>query len=159
LKEAVVRDLIIFLAKYLVYLLAAWTVVTGWYLRKDSSRSFIFWSIKLGLVLLIVTLIDLAINHVYPTSRPFVVEGIEPLIPHQADPSFPSTHAANAAVLATFIWRLHRGWGILAWVLAVLVGVGRVAAQLHYPVDVVGGLVIGFVVSYLVLRLWPRSWE
>lgn len=149
----------IFLAKYLIYLLAAWAVVSGWYLRRGHGyRRYAFWLAKLALAIVLVTIIDQLINTLYPTDRPFIVNGVESLISHEADSSFPSTHAAHAASLATFIFSLRRSWGVVAFLVAVLVGAGRVLVGLHFPVDVVAGFAIGVVVSSVVIKFWPRKW-
>lgn len=151
-------DLIsIFLAKYLIYLLLAWALVTGWFFARQSRRAFIIWLAKLVVASAIVIAADQILNRLLPTDRPFVLEGVKPIIVHAADSSFPSTHAAFAALLATFIGRLRLNWGMAAAGLAILVGVGRVLTKLHYPVDVVGGLALGFIAAEVAFRFWPRN--
>jgi len=94
------------------------------------------------------------IKALYPTERPFEELGMMPLtITFPRDGSFPSEHSAAAWALATTIWFHSKKLGF--WFMAGAVGVsmGRILSGVHYPVDVVGGIVIGFSVAYLFIRL------
>jgi undecaprenyl-diphosphatase len=82
--------------------------------------------------------------------RPTVVE---PLVALPADSSFPSAHTTQSVAFtlcAAFI--LHRTmpeWGFAAAALAALVAaavaVSRIYLRVHFPSDVLGGLVLGIV--------------
>lgn len=65
-------------------------------------------------------------------------------------PSFPSNHAANsfagAVVLAWFFPELR----IPLYILAVLIGLSRIALGVHYPSDVAAGAILGIFVGMLV---------
>ncbi len=67
--------------------------------------------------------------------------------------SFPSTHAAtafaSAAVLSFFDKK--RCW--FYYLVAVLIGISRIYLQCHYLIDVVGGALIGYIISRLILRI------
>jgi undecaprenyl-diphosphatase len=78
-------------------------------------------------------------------------------------PSLPSNHAVNASVLATLAsLYMPRLW-LPPTALALLVGYSRVYVGVHYPLDVLGGGVLGIVAalvfSALMNRLWPLSPE
>ena len=78
-------------------------------------------------------------------------------------PSFPSNHAVNASVLATLATlSMPRLWPP-AVALAVLVGYSRVYVGVHYPLDVLGGSVLGIAVALAFSKpmnfLWPLSSE
>ncbi len=94
----------------------------------------------------------------FPIDRPFVAQGFTPLITHGTGPSFPSGHATFFFTVATVIFLQMSGrWGIIAYIAALLIGFGRVFAGVHYPIDIVGGLVIGMVVPVLVRVIMPKA--
>jgi undecaprenyl-diphosphatase len=94
-----------------------------------------------GLALLIGKVISTVVDR----PRPFVADpgSLHLFAPHSADPSFPSDHATAAFAIAVAILLRNRPWGVVALVAAALLSVGRVAAGLHYPSDVLGGAVLG----------------
>jgi undecaprenyl-diphosphatase len=67
-------------------------------------------------------------------------------------PSFPSNHAANcfagAAILAWYFSRSSKYF----YSFAVLVAISRVALGVHYPSDVVGGMMLGLFVGFLIRK-------
>jgi undecaprenyl-diphosphatase len=67
--------------------------------------------------------------------------------------SFPSGHAATsfacATVLSVFAPRLAPGF----LVLAAAIGFSRVYVGVHYPLDVVGGAVLGVAIAAALLHL------
>ncbi|MFF2324547.1 MULTISPECIES: phosphatase PAP2 family protein [unclassified Streptomyces] len=71
--------------------------------------------------------------------------------PALGDWSFPSNHAAIAAASATAIWLADRRLGAIAVPAAVLMAASRVWIGVHYPHDVLIGLVTGVLVA------WPLT--
>ena len=67
--------------------------------------------------------------------------------------SFPSSHAANAAALATGLASLHPATLLVTVPFAVLVGISRVYLGHHYPVDVLAGFAWGFIATLAMLAL------
>ena len=76
----------------------------------------------------------------------------------KTDPhSFPSGHAARAAMLATVALGIGPLWlGVLLLVWAPLVMLARVSMGLHYISDVIAGAIIGTVIGLLVLAILPQ---
>ena len=77
--------------------------------------------------------------------RPFDVKtGIELLINRPTDYSFPSGHTAAsfASVMALYLAGEKKLW-IPTLVLAVLIAFSRLYLYVHYPTDVLGGMIIG----------------
>ncbi|HYX88583.1 MAG TPA: phosphatase PAP2 family protein [Gaiellaceae bacterium] len=84
---------------------------------------------------------------------PLVYAEPEPLVrvPHQ--PSFPSGHAATAFACATVIaWAAPR-LRLPAFVLAAAIAWSRVYVGVHWPLDVLGGAVLGGLVATALLML------
>ncbi len=143
------ETLIIFGAKY-AYLIIV--VVALWYVyQQPKERRY---------RMLLCTLLALPISYVvakigsifYFDPRPFVVESFTPLLPHVADNGFPSDHTLLSAAIASVVYFFNRKLGIFLFILALLVGVSRVAAGIHHVVDILGSLGIAFAVTFLVFR-------
>ena len=58
-----------------------------------------------------------------------------------------SGHSSTAMAVAVAIMFFSRKWGSVAMVVAFLVGVSRLVLCVHYPTDVLGGFIIGVVLS------------
>lgn len=71
-------------------------------------------------------------------------------------PSFPSSHTITAGCIAAALWYGSRWVGVLAWLYAVLVGLGRLWWSKHWPTDVLGGLAIAAVAGAVAWRLALR---
>lgn len=73
--------------------------------------------------------------------------------------SFPSGHTAAAVAFASATSRVLPVAGLPLHALAALVGYSRVHTGVHYPGDVLGGALLGAVISDLtsgwVSRTWP----
>ena len=76
----------------------------------------------------------------------------------KTDPhSFPSGHAARAAMLAAVAIGSGLGWfALLLAVWAPLVILARVAMGVHYLSDVIAGAVIGIITGLIALRFIPQ---
>ena len=81
------------------------------------------------------------------TMRPFEKLGVEPGAAYLNNPGFPSDHALFAMFLVLAVWYSTRNiWlSIMLLAMTVVMGVGRVLALVHTPVDVIGGFLLAFV--------------
>lgn len=76
--------------------------------------------------------------------RPFQALGIEPGAAYLDNPGFPSDHALFVMAITLAVWfetRMKTITIILA-TLTVVVCIGRVAALVHTPLDVIGGILV-----------------
>jgi len=69
--------------------------------------------------------------------------------------SFPSGHSASAAAFATGVALESPGRAVPVAVAAAGVAYGRVHTGVHYPSDVVAGVVLGAACAVVVQRVWP----
>ncbi|MBP6884905.1 MAG: phosphatase PAP2 family protein [Candidatus Pacebacteria bacterium] len=97
------------------------------------------------------------IKNILKIARPFVQHPeLNPLVLANGY-SFPSEHATTFMALAVALFFLHRKAGIFFLVLAILIGLGRILAGVHTPLDILGGCVLGalfaYTISYISLRL------
>lgn len=72
--------------------------------------------------------------------------------------SFPSNHTAAAFAMAHLVVRLYPWWPNVAviYATAAAIGLSRVYLREHYPLDVLGGAILGTAVSHGLLPLLAR---
>ncbi|HEV7194339.1 MAG TPA: phosphatase PAP2 family protein [Pedococcus sp.] len=105
------------------------------------------------LTLVVVGAFIVVTSAIWTDPRPFMVDGVPPAIPHAADNGFPSDHTAAAAAVAGLVLAYRRRIGILLVLLAVVVGLSRVAAHVHHVPDIIGGLAIGLIAAAIGIML------
>ncbi len=91
----------------------------------------------------------------YFDPRPFVTEHVKPLIAHAADNGFPSDHALLTMTLTAITYFFSRKTAAVLLLFTVFVGLARIAAKIHSPLDIAAGWligVIGAVVGYYLVR-------
>ena len=71
------------------------------------------------------------------------------LVAPPTDYSFPSGHTLASFEAATALYKDHTVYGFLAFVLAILIAFSRIYLQVHYPSDVLGGAILGFLFGLL----------
>jgi undecaprenyl-diphosphatase len=70
--------------------------------------------------------------------------------------SFPSGHAARSVMLAVVALGLGSLWlGMILLVWSPLVGLARVIMGVHYPSDVIAGMLLGLLMGVLTLNISP----
>lgn len=92
---------------------------------------------------------------IFRVTRPFHEIAIKPLY-METGFSFPSEHATIFAALTFACFFIDRKLGICVGVMAVLIGLSRVICGVHYPTDVVGGFVLGYFVSFLLIKIFKK---
>lgn len=65
--------------------------------------------------------------------------------------SFPSNHAANAFGVAVFWALLYRRLWMIFVIPAAVIAYSRVYVGVHYPLDILGGALLGTVIAYAVV--------
>ena len=149
-------DVIIFLAKYLIFVIAAIGAVY-WLKVNKNKKVTLAASVILGVAVALV--LAKIFSKAYYHPRPFVVKHINPLVAHGNDNGFPSEHTTAATAMATVGYLHHKKLGIILLALAVLVGLARIWANVHSPLDIAGGLVCGLAGAvlgyYIVYKLMP----
>lgn len=94
---------------------------------------------------------NMFLKNLIARSRPcWIDDSIPLLIKNPRDYSFPSGHTLSSFEGAVSIWLYNRKWGTPALALAVLIGFSRMYLFVHFPTDVLAGLVLGILIAVLV---------
>lgn len=87
------------------------------------------------------------------TSRPFVeFYNVRALISENGY-AFPSGHATLFMALAISIYFSHKKAGYVFMLFALLIGIARIIAGVHFPVDILGGFALGALVAYFLKNI------
>ena len=70
--------------------------------------------------------------------------------------SFPSGHAVSAFSGATSLSFFSKRWSLLFFGIAIMTGLSRIYVGAHFPLDVVGGMIIGISTTALVCLIARR---
>lgn len=105
--------------------------------------------------------VNIAVKPLVARVRPYEVIKEITILTHQpGDHSFPSGHSAGSFACAWAFFRAYKKkWGVPALVLASLIAISRLYVGVHYPTDVIGGIVIGIIVGELGYRVGKKIWR
>ncbi|MGC9610827.1 MAG: phosphatase PAP2 family protein [Minisyncoccia bacterium] len=147
----------VFFAQYLAYLLV---VAALFFIFRESgtkARLKIFFNLALATLISRGILTEI-MDYIYARPRPFSLFGFSPLV-NASGASFPSGHAALFFGLGFMIFSLNRRWGYWFLSLAFVNGLARIFAGVHYPLDILGGILFGFAGAYIAEKLIGKPAE
>ena len=144
----------IFLAEYLL-----WIIVGILIILFLSKKTRLMATAAVGSVILGRLIITEIIKRLYFSSRPYIVlEGVKKLITENKDyQSFPSGHVVIFFSIATAIYLFNKKWGIISFVIAILVAIARIFVGVHWPSDILGGAVVGIFSGVLVRIIYLKT--
>ena len=106
---------------------------------------------EMVLALVISTIVAQILKRIISRSRPYwVSKNLNTYGIDLRDYSFPSGHTTAAFTVATTFSLYYPKMAALFIVMAFLVAVSRTYLAVHYPTDVLAGVIIGIIVGYVV---------
>lgn len=147
-----------FFSTYLIYIMGAAVVVLWWREKGERKKAY-----TLGFAVLLMILsrgiVTEIIRVLYHRPRPFEVLELSGLVGNSMGNAFPSGHTVVAFAIALLPLLFgKKKWTYILSGAAVLVGLARVAAGVHWPTDILGGALVAgacFALLYYVV-LPPR---
>jgi|SRR3989344_3076917 len=154
-KSAPFDAVIIFSANYLWWISLVLLVGVIWkkgYFKNDLQKS-----LSLIAMPFVAELITYILKHLVSAPRPsLIMTNIAMLITENGFDSFPSGHTTFMVALATVSFSFGRRTGILFSILALIVGISRIIAGAHFPIDIIGGACIGILIGFVGLKLHKK---
>lgn len=143
---------VVFLASYLpIFIVFGVLVFVFRFSSSWKKRFFLLLLLALSAVIARGILTEV-IRFFYERPRPFISLDVFPLFVKESS-SFPSGHAAFLFALSFIVFFFHRRWGVVFLGLSLFVGIARVVAGVHFPSDILGGIIVALFSSGIVYLL------
>lgn len=152
-------NIIFFCAKYLFVFVVIGSAIAWLRINKNAKVQFVLAAILAGIIALVLSRIA---GKLYFDPRPFVSEHVKPLINHAADNGFPSDHALFTMTLTAVTYFYSKKIASLMLLLTIIVGIARILAKVHSPLDIGGGWVLGAIgaaAGYYLTRWWFHKYS
>lgn len=114
---------------------------------------------RAGCTVLTALLLELLLNEhlvkkLIRRPRPFTLQpALDTVIPHPGSFSFPSGHTTSSFAAATAIFMYDKKLGTAAYIVAALIGFSRNYFGVHYPTDVLAGVLFGVLIGLLAFAI------
>jgi len=145
--------LMIFLSEYLIYFLFIGGLVYLFFFYEKQWKKLIPVILAIILSRGIITEI---IRFFYYRPRPFLTHPVTLLTQHDISGSFPSGHMTFIFPLIYFVALANKKMGWVFLVLGVLMGLARIYVGVHYPLDIIFGILIGVLSAWLIEKIEPK---
>lgn len=121
--------------------------------HKDNLRKGVTDLVVVSVTAVFAWFIAHFFKDVFHTLRPFDASpAVVPLV-SESGYAFPSGHATFFMALASSLWFYHKRLAVFFGISAVLIGFARVSAGVHFPVDILGGLFLGYAIGTTLYKL------
>ncbi|MBI2633250.1 MAG: phosphatase PAP2 family protein [Parcubacteria group bacterium] len=148
--------LVAFAASQLIFILFVLFLVIFFLKSKLSLRS-IGACVKIITVSFFAYGVQEVLKLLFTRPRPYItyptVYRLTHLLETSPDPAFPSGHTTLAFALAFAVfWFFNKKIGVAFMIIALLIGVSRIIAGVHYPLDIIGGIALAWLIVFLTQK-------
>jgi undecaprenyl-diphosphatase len=159
-KSQIFDALVVFLASYVqVFLIAGFLLLLYFSAYSKRKKLYIVWVTAISIIIARMGVTEL-IRFFYDRPRPFLMHELHQLISKNVNTgSFPSGHSAFFFAMATAIYFYNKKWGVGFFIAAILMNVSRIVTGVHYPSDILGGMVVGVSIASIVFFFTERKWK
>ena len=132
-----------------------WVLLTILMLIFSKKSKKMAWTSGVALLLSLIV-VNLILKNTVCRERPcWIDDSVKMLIKIPKDFSFPSGHSSASFASAVSIFLYRKREGVCALVLATLIAVSRMYLFVHWPTDVLVGILLGIteaIVAYFIVR-------
>ncbi|WP_231188872.1 undecaprenyl-diphosphatase [Haladaptatus sp. DYF46] len=167
LRHPLLNEIMIFAAEGLVYLIPL-VLLYLWFTPEGKRTNSAFQmtltlpqvttedgkakSVFIFITIVVSLVISYVLGQLYSHPAPYMV-GYDTLLVDAPENSFPSQHTTVVFAFAWAVCYVQNRWrdGLIAVMLASLVGISRVYVGVHFPIDIIGAVgasLLGFIIVY-----------
>lgn len=130
--------------EYFLYILLGIVLIYMFKKNEDTKRL----AKETIIAFIICTILFIVLKLIIHRPRPFdAFNELIPLVDKPSDYSFPSGHTASAFICAFMVYDgLPKKYSILVFILAILVAFSRLYVGVHYPTDILAGIILAYIV-------------
>ena len=133
-----------------------WIIISLWLMAYRKYRKIGI--MTLSAVLLSVLFGDVILKNIIQRERPFVYnDTIKLLIPPPSSYSFPSGPTATSFAAAGILVEVFRKYKSLIFTFAALIAFSRLYLYVHYPTDILGGIILGLICANMVYKFAGKN--
>ncbi len=140
----------LFLSYYFDYILIAFVLIYSFFTERKVIN-FLLFALAGGVSWIFANIL----KYIFHTARPFLEHNIIPLV-YEHSYGFPSQHTAVFTSLAVAGYFINKKLGIFLGFCALFIGISRIVIGVHYPIDILGGAILGGFVGYLLVKIFKE---
>ncbi|MDA2935939.1 phosphatase PAP2 family protein [Patescibacteria group bacterium AH-259-L05] len=148
----------IIFSDFLIYALPL--IIFGVYFFSKKRKKIGIMAVKIISAVILVALVEYITNQVVARPRPFITHNeiyqLTKFFVPPTDYSFPSGHTSLAFVMVFSVLVDWKKFGLILLIPAFLVGLSRIFVGVHYPIDIVGGIVTAILAVFVIEFLTKR---
>ncbi len=145
-------DFVMRIASTLGNLGFVWIVLMGFMMYSPFNVRPLAYAIFLGLCVHVL-ICNMTLKKLFARSRPNLQSDFSELVKKHRDYSFPSGHACSSSLVATILYLASSPLFFFVFPLALLICLSRIYLSVHYPSDVLVGIIIGYGIGCLAYKV------
>jgi undecaprenyl-diphosphatase len=116
--------------------------------------------IALAALLLATAMGEGLLKHLIQRPRPYDdFPSVHLLIAKSTVYSFPSGHATSSFAVAAVLARYLKKYAVAFWSLAALIAFSRLYLFMHYPTDIIAGILLGLICGEICIYLYEHKFK